>query len=63
MRNMGSISLNNSNLSCYTNGTILGGNNLITSDKSMIVYADGTISNGTAVSTSISSGGNNNRPW
>ncbi|MDE5935835.1 MAG: carbohydrate-binding domain-containing protein, partial [Ruminococcus sp.] len=30
MRNMGSISLNNSNLSCYTGGTISDGNDLIT---------------------------------
>lgn len=57
MRNMGSPSLSNSNLKCYTGGTISGGTDLITSDDSMTVYADGTISGGTVLSTS--SGGRN----
>lgn len=63
MQGMGSVSLNNSNLSCYTGGTISGGTDLITSDDAMTVYANGTISGGTAVSTGSSSGGNNNRPF
>ncbi|MDE7104903.1 MAG: carbohydrate-binding domain-containing protein, partial [Ruminococcus sp.] len=63
MQGMGSISLNNSNLSCYTGGTISSGTDLITSNDAMTLYADGTISGGTAVSTDGSSGGNNNRPF
>ncbi len=62
MQNMGSPSLNNTSLKCYTGGTISGGTDLITSDDSMKVYADGTISGGTAVSIGGNSG-NNNRPW
>lgn len=63
MQAMGSPSLSNSSLKCYTGGTISGGTDLITSDDSMTVYADGTISGGTAVTAGSSSGGNNNRPW
>ncbi len=63
MQAMGSPSLNNSSLKCYTGGTISGGTDLITSDDAMKVYADGTISGGTEVSAGSSSGGNNNRPW
>lgn len=62
MRNMGSPSLSNSNLKCYTGGTISGGTDLITSDDSMTVYADGTISGGTVLSTS-SGGGNWGGRW
>lgn len=56
MRNMGSPSLSNSNLKCYTGGTISGGTNLITSDDAMTVYADGTISGGTALETGSGNG-------
>ena len=64
MQAMGSPSLSNTSLKCYTGGTISGGTDLITSDDTMKVYADGTISGGTAVSAGSSSGGgNNNRPW
>ncbi|MDE6789435.1 MAG: carbohydrate-binding domain-containing protein [Ruminococcus sp.] len=63
MQAMGSPSLSNSGLKCYTGGTISGGTDLITSDDSMTVYGNGTISGGTAVTTGSSSGGNNNRPW
>lgn len=61
MQGMGNITLNNTNLKCYTGGTISGGTDLITSDSSQSVYANGTISGGTAVSTSGSSG--NQNPW
>lgn len=60
MRGIGSISLNDTSLSCYTGGTIAGGTDLITSDDAQTVYGDGTITDGSAVSTS-GSGGNN--PW
>lgn len=64
MQAMGSPSLSNSSLKCYTGGTISGGTDLITSDDSMTVYGNGTISGGTAISAGSSSGGgNNNRPW
>lgn len=56
MQGMGSVSLNNSALSCYTGGTVSGGTDLITSDDSMTVYADGTISGGTTVSAGGNSG-------
>lgn len=59
MRNMGSPSLSNSNLKCYTGGTISGGTNLITSDDAMTVYADGTISGGTALAAGSGSGNGN----
>lgn len=61
MQGMGNITLNNTNLKCYTGGTISGGTDLITSDSSQSVYANGTISGGTAVSTSGSNG--NQNPW
>ncbi len=57
MRNMGSASLNNTNLTCYTGGTISGGTDLITSDDSMTVYADGTITGGTEISAGSGSSG------
>ncbi|MDE6781241.1 MAG: carbohydrate-binding domain-containing protein [Ruminococcus sp.] len=59
MRNMGSASLNNSGLTCYTGGTISGGTDLITSDDTMTLYADGTISGGTALAAGSTSGGGN----
>lgn len=63
MQAMGSPSLSNSSLKCYTGGTISGGADLITLDDSQSVYASGTISGGTAVAAGSSSGGNNTRPW
>ena len=59
MQNMGSASLNNTGLTCYTGGTISGGTDLITSDDAMTVYADGTISGGTALAAGSGSGGGN----
>ncbi|MDE6092342.1 MAG: carbohydrate-binding domain-containing protein, partial [Ruminococcus sp.] len=59
MRNMGSPSLSNSSLKCYTGGTISGGTDLITSDDAMTVYADGTISGGTELSAGSGSGSGN----
>ncbi|MDE5771597.1 MAG: carbohydrate-binding domain-containing protein [Ruminococcus sp.] len=56
MQGMGSPSLNNSSLKCYTGGTISGGTDLITSDDAMTVYADGTISDGTEISAGSGSG-------
>ncbi len=56
MQAMGSPSMNNTSLKCYTGGTISGGADLITTDDSMEVYTNGTISGGTAVSAGTSSG-------
>ncbi len=59
MQGMGSPSLNNTSLTCYTGGTISGGTDLITSDDAMTVYADGTISGGTELSAGSGSGSGN----
>lgn len=56
MQNMGSASLNNTNLTCYTGGTITGGTDLVTSDDTMTVYADGTITGGTALAAGSGNG-------
>ncbi|MCM1133685.1 MAG: carbohydrate-binding domain-containing protein [Ruminococcus flavefaciens] len=64
MRAMGSPSFTSgSGMTCYTGGTITGATDLVTSDDSMKVYANGSISGGSAVSAG-SSGGNqgNNKP-
>ncbi|MDE5558959.1 MAG: carbohydrate-binding domain-containing protein [Ruminococcus sp.] len=64
MQAMGSPSLSNSSLKCYTGGTISGGTDLILSDDTQIVYGNGTISGGTTVTTgSSSSGGNWGGRW
>ncbi|MCM1315316.1 MAG: carbohydrate-binding domain-containing protein [Alistipes senegalensis] len=64
MQAMGSPSLSNSSLKCYTGGTISGGNDLILSDNTQKVYGNGTISSGTTVTTgSSSSGGNQGGRW
>lgn len=60
MQAMGSPSLNVSGYSCYTGGAV-SGTNLIQTDDTVKVYADGTISGGTAVSAGSSSG--NQNPW
>ena len=56
MQNMGSASLNNTNLTCYTGGTITGGTDLVISDDTMTVYADGTITGGTALAAGSGNG-------
>ncbi|MCM1528621.1 MAG: carbohydrate-binding domain-containing protein [Alistipes sp.] len=58
MQAMGSPSLNVSGYSCYTGGTV-SGTNLIQTDDNVKVYADGTITGGTAVSA----GSGNQNPW
>ncbi|MBO5163694.1 MAG: carbohydrate-binding domain-containing protein [Ruminococcus sp.] len=63
MQAMGSPSLNNTSLKCYTGGTISGGTDLITLDDSMKVYASGAISGGTTVTAGSGSSGGNQRPW
>ncbi|MDE6540315.1 MAG: carbohydrate-binding domain-containing protein [Ruminococcus sp.] len=64
MQAMGSPSLSNSSLKCYTGGTISGGTDLILSDDTQVVYGNGTISGGTTVTTgSSSSGGNWGGRW
>ncbi|MDE5584606.1 MAG: carbohydrate-binding domain-containing protein [Ruminococcus sp.] len=57
MQGMGSPSfVSGSGLKCYTGGTVLDGTDLITSDSSQTVFADGTISGGTEISAGSGSG-------
>lgn len=62
MRAMGAPSFASGSGTCYTGGTISGATDLITSDDNMKVYANGTVSGGTAVSAGGNQGGNSNRP-
>lgn len=58
MQAMGSPSLNVSGYSCYTGGTV-SGTDLVKTDDAVRVYADGTITGGTAVSA----GSGSQNPW
>ena len=58
MQGMGSPSLNVSGYSCYTGGTV-SGTDLVKTDDAVRVYADGTITGGTAVSA----GSGSQNPW